>query len=188
MEVHTSLSSVRMCEERKMVLPRARSSRSRSRISMRARGSRLGHGGDDLVLDLDEIGELEDGVDDAQGGHAERVGEELEVFAHGEAVVDAGVVGHVADAAAYLLRVERDVDPVDLHATGHRLEQRGHDPDGGGLAGAVGADEAEDLAVVDVEGDVAQDVERPEAVPEVTHANGGVRGRRGRGDAHGRPP
>ena len=150
----------------------------------------LRHGGDEAVLELAEIGQLEDRVDHPERGHAERVGEELEVLADGDAVVDAGVVGHVADGAAHRLGIDRDVDAIDLDAPGHGLEQRRHDADGRGLAGAVGADEAEDLARPHVEGDVAEDVEVAEAVPEVAHADrrrGVRRGRDGRrADPRGR--
>ena len=96
-----------------------------------------------------EIGELHHGVDDgvvASRRDLVRVGEELEVLAHGDALVDAGVIGHVADDLAHRLRIDGDVEPVDLDAAGHRLEQRRHDADRRRLAGAVRADEAEDLA------------------------------------------
>ena len=42
-----------------------------------------------------------------RSGTREGVGEELQVLAHRDALVDARVVGHVADEAAHALGVER---------------------------------------------------------------------------------
>jgi hypothetical protein len=61
----------------------------------------LRHRGDDAVLDLAEVGELEDGVDHLERRHAVGVGEELEVLAHRDSLVDARVIRHVPDALAH---------------------------------------------------------------------------------------
>src|SRR5690606_39054880 len=68
----------------------------------------------------------------------------------------------------------RHVDPVDLDPTGHGLEEGGHDADRGGLARPVRADESVDLAGVNVEAHVAQDLVCAVAVPEVARADDGV--------------
>ncbi len=211
-DVQTSLSSVRMWLERKMVLPSSRSSSKRSRISMRARGIEiarrlvedqdlriveqdardlqallhaLAERHDQTILELLQLGELDHRVDDAELGDAVGVGEELEELAHRDALVHAGVVRHVADDAPHALGIDGHVDAVDLDAPGRRLEQRRHDADGGGLAGAVRADEAEDLAVADLEAHVAQHVERAVAVPQVVRADRGYDRGYGCGFAHG---
>ena len=78
-------------------------------------------------------------------------GEEVEELPDLHAVVDAEVVGHVADAAADGHRVLRDAVAVDDALAAAGLEQRGQKADGRALAGAVGADEAEHLAGLDLE-------------------------------------
>ena len=78
-------------------------------------------------------------------------GEEVEELPDLHAVVDAEVVGHVADAFADADRVARDAVAVDDAFAGGGAEQRGQEANGRALAGAVGADEAEHLAGADLE-------------------------------------
>ena len=84
---------------------------------------------------------------------AERAGVEVEVLEHRHVLVVAEVVGHPADEPAHLGRVVDDVDAADLGGPHGRVVERGEDPHGGRLAGAVGADEAADRAVRDLERD-----------------------------------
>jgi hypothetical protein len=60
---------------------------------------------------------------------------------------------HVADAAAYLLGLLDDVVPGHRRGALGRSQQRGEHPEGGGLARAVGAEEADHLALGDIEVD-----------------------------------
>ena len=78
-------------------------------------------------------------------------GEEVQKLPDLHAVVDAEVVGHVADAFADADRILRDAVAVDDAFAGGGAEQRGEKADGRALAGAVGADEAEHLAGADLE-------------------------------------
>jgi hypothetical protein len=57
----------------------------------------------------------------------------------------------VADQLAHLRRIGEKVDTRDGRPSRVRWEQRGQHPQGGRLAGPVGAEEAEDLALVDLE-------------------------------------
>src|SRR5439155_13095820 len=64
-------------------------------------------------------------------------------------------------------RLVADHQVRDARFAPRRLEQRGEDLDGGGLAGAVGADEAEAVALVDLEVEVRQRDQRAVALGEV---------------------
>ena len=78
-------------------------------------------------------------------------GEEVQKLPDLHAVVHAEVVGHVADARAHADRVVRDAVAVDGAFAGGGPEQRGEEANRRALAGAVGADEAEHLAGLDLE-------------------------------------
>ena len=83
--------------------------------------------------------------------------------------VDGGLLRGHADAPAHRGRIGHDVDAGDRgRALGGRRE-RGEDADGGGLAGAVVAEQAEDGAGRDVEVEVAQ---RPEVAVALAEAAG----------------
>src|SRR5262249_4373097 len=68
-------------------------------------------------------------------------------------LVERRVLGQVADAAPRLDRLLVDVVAADLRAAARRRQVRGEDLHGGGLAGAVRADEAEHLTGAHFEGD-----------------------------------
>src|SRR6185369_15492414 len=70
----------------------------------------------------------------------EQMGEHLLA---GELGVEAEVLRQVAEPAAQRLRVGQDVRAVQLDAARGRLEEAGEDPHEGGLAGAVGSEQAE---------------------------------------------
>ena len=72
--------------------------------------------GDQPVLQFAELGQLDHGVDDRTIRDGVGGREEFQEFADRDALVDARVVGHVADQAAYPLWLERDVDAVDFDA------------------------------------------------------------------------
>src|SRR6185295_2178599 len=75
--------------------------------------------------------------------------EEVQVLPDLHVVVDPKGVGHVAEDATYCLGVPADRLARDLGVAARRLEQRRQHPEHRRLAGAVGADEAEDLALLD---------------------------------------
>jgi hypothetical protein len=67
----------------------------------------------------------------------------------------------------------RDIEPVHAGGALVGLEQGGQDPDDGGLAGAVRAQQREDAAPLDVEVDAAQDLEVLVRLLQVVHLDGG---------------
>ena len=105
--------------------------------------------GGGLLLDLGHARAAPRRRDAAQLGH------ERQVAPDGHLVVERRRVGQKADARADLVRVARDVDAVDGHLAGGRQEHAAEDLERGRLAGAVEAEEADDLAALDGEGEVA---------------------------------
>jgi hypothetical protein len=86
----------------------------------------------------------------AQGGReVEQPAVEVERLLGGQVPVQVRLLGQVANALVLLHLGRRLAEDVGL-AIG-REEQAEEEFDGGGLAGAVGAEEAEDLAAVDFE-------------------------------------
>jgi hypothetical protein len=116
----------------------------------------LGVGGERGVAIVPEADEAEEfvhfGFEDAAGKAAQAAGE-LEVFAAAEVGIEVGLLGDVAEAALEALQVAADILAVEEDASAGRLEQAGEHLDGGALAGAVGAEIAQDLARADGEAD-----------------------------------
>src|SRR6185369_13142419 len=73
-----------------------------------------------------------------------------------QVLVEREALGHVADPAADRLRLLAHVETVHPGLALRGGEQATEDPDERGLAGAVGAEEAVDLAAVDAQGDLVQ--------------------------------
>ena len=86
--------------------------------------------------------------------HAVEDAVEIHVLVGGEFVVDAGVLKHDAELLARGGLMGGGVETVELHVAAGGRQQRGEHLDGGGFAGAVGAQEGEDLALGDIESDI----------------------------------
>ena len=71
---------------------------------------------------------------------------EAQELARGQLLVDEGAVGDEAQGGLGRLRLAREVVAIDGDAARGGLEEAGDDADGGGLARAVGPEEAVDLA------------------------------------------
>ena len=71
-------------------------------------------------------------------GDAQQPADEHQVFGAGEVFVDRGILPGQPDELAHLVRVETTSWPRTQARALIRLQQRGEDPDRGGLAGAVG--------------------------------------------------
>jgi len=82
----------------------------------------------------------------------------LEVLGDRERREHGSAAGHLDDAR--LGRLDRvdagDVAPVEVHAAADRLHQTGDGLEEGRLAGAVGAEQGDDLVLLDVEVDAEQ--------------------------------
>ena len=88
-------------------------------------------------------------------------GAHLEVLQHRHLGKDDAALRDVGQAARqHLIGPEaRDVLAVEHDAAAGRVHEAHHGLEGGGLARAVGADDADDLAAAHVERDVMQDVD-----------------------------
>ena len=84
-------------------------------------------------------------------GHFEQVGVEADILVDREFFVEAEPLRHIAQVRLAGLGVGHDIDAVDEDAAAVRLHHAGQHPHGRGLAGAVGTDQAENLAAVDGE-------------------------------------
>ena len=98
--------------------------------------------------------------------------EEAEVLAHREVVVEAEALAHVADLPLHALGVPRDVGAEHEARARGGGEQAAQHADRGGLAGAVRAEEAEDLAFVHAERDPVHGLEGPEVLAELADLHG----------------
>src|SRR5690606_37397965 len=95
-------------------------------------------------------------------------------FIDGKVFVHAEEVGHVADDAADLAAMLETIKAADRRTALIGPHQAGEDLHGGALAGAVGADEAEDLASADLEGEVIDGGEGSEALGDVAEDEHGL--------------
>ena len=80
---------------------------------------------------------------------AQQPAEEAEVLDPGEHLVDAGVLARHPDEAAYGVALGHDVVPQDPGGAAGGRQQGGDHAQRGGLAGAVGAQQAVDDACAD---------------------------------------
>jgi len=100
-----------------------------------------------------------------EGGatHALDLGDESQVRAHVERVVQWRALGHVADATGGLDVLGGHIVPGHRHSPGGGRGEAGDQSHGRRLASTVGTEEADDLAAIHGEGHVADDGVR--AVP-----------------------
>ena len=86
-------------------------------------------------------------------------GEKLQVLDDLHVVIDAEEVGHVADDPPDFLGMRVDRVAADARLAPGRLQERGQDPHRRRLAGTVGADVAEEVALAEFQGQVLQGVQ-----------------------------
>ncbi len=79
---------------------------------------------------------------------------EVHVLVGGQFVVDAGVLEYDPELLARAGLIPHGVDAVEGHTAARGFQQRSQHLDGSGLAGAVGAEEGENLALGHLKGDV----------------------------------
>src|SRR5262249_56268258 len=104
------------------------------------------------------------GRERAVGGGGGR--EEAKVLLHREVRVEREGLGHVADAPLDLGVTGQDVEAGDRGTAGRGRQEAAQHLDGGGLAGAVRAEESEDLPSLDLQRQLGHRVERSEAAAE----------------------
>ena len=98
----------------------------------------------------------------------------LEVLEAGEVLVDGGVLAREADAGAQRRRFVDHVEPGDARAARVRLEQGGEDAHRRRLAGTVGAEQAEDGALLRVEVDAVEGDDFSVGLGEASGGDGGL--------------
>jgi hypothetical protein len=103
-----------------------------------------------------------------------------DVLLDGELAEDAGLLGEVAHAepGAQILLQGRDVLPVEQHAPLVGRDLPGGHAERRGLAGAVGPEQADHLAEIDLEVDAIDDLAAAVVLAEALHFE----------DGHARPP
>src|SRR5262249_19474998 len=111
--------------------------------------------------------------------------EEVEVLEGGQVLVERELLGHVADPAPDLLAAPADVEAVDRRVPLGRREQPAEDPDERRLAGAVGAEQAVDLAAGHRQRHLVEGTEAPEIARDLAHLDAVAVVGGGRGIAHG---
>ena len=85
--------------------------------------------------------------------HGEVTAVKVEIFVDGERAVEGVELRHHADLAARLGRIFDHVDPVDENGAGGGQRAGGADADGGGFSCAIGPQQAEDLALLQLQVD-----------------------------------
>ena len=132
----------------------------------------LGEPVDVIVSLVGQVEQVEHFADDllaVRTGDLVGDGEEVEELPDFHAVVDAEIVGHEADDPPDRHRLGGDRVARDAPLAERRPQQGGQESDRGALAGAVGPDEAEDLALTDGEAQVVDGDEITVILREVDH-------------------
>ena len=99
------------------------------------------------VGEVHRVQRLGDAVGAFAAGDVEDAGEQCDVLPAGQARVGGQLLRHVAEQAAYRHPVPGRVVAEDPDHAGRDRQQRGDAADRGRLAGAVGAEQSEDLAL-----------------------------------------
>jgi hypothetical protein len=119
------------------------------------------------------------GPDDA-GVDVVELGVESQVLLGGEVAVERGVLEDQADVPAHVVALGDDVEAADARGAGRGQRQGAEHVDRRALAGAVGAEEAEDLARRDGERHAADGLDLAVGLDEGVDLDGGWGG-----DTHG---
>ncbi len=109
-------------------------------------------------------------------GHAIHARHEIQVLSYGQVVPVGELLRHVAHVPLDLFAVAQDVVAQAGAAAGVRCQQAAHQADRRGLAAAVGAQEAEDLAFAHLQRHVVDDVLVAEALVQAVHIDDVVTG------------
>ena len=128
------------------------------------------------VADVDEVGQLGETQVDLPLVQAVEPALESKQLDAGLLGVERGVLQGDADAQPHRFGVVGDVVAGDDGSAAGGGDQGAEHPDHRGLAGAVGAQEAVDLAGLDVEVDAGDGLGLAEATPQVLGGDGGAHG------------
>ena len=128
------------------------------------------------VPEVDHLEHLTHPGRDGAGVDAVELGVEAEVLLGGEVAVERRVLEHEADVPADVVALAGDVEAAHAGGAGGGPRQRAEHVDRRALAGAVGAEEAEDLAGSDGERDAADGLDLAVGLDEVLDLDGGWSG------------
>jgi hypothetical protein len=121
----------------------------------------LAHGLVEQPLQIQQGHQLVARARKAQGIDAVQVAQQVEAIAHGQVPPQLRALPEDhADAGHMALAVGERIAPVHLHATAVGPQDARQDLDGGGLARAIGADEAQQLAALQRERHALQRLHR----------------------------
>ncbi len=98
---------------------------------------------------------------------SEELAVDIDVLPSGEIEIRGERLRDDADVLAHLARMARDVEAGDERMAAARRDERREHPHDRRLAGAVGAEQSEDLAATDFEVDLVDRGERAEALSQV---------------------
>jgi hypothetical protein len=118
-------------------------------------GVRLGHPACRLGQ-VEPLEQLRRPVPRVPRRQVEQLTDQQQVLGPGEVLVHRGVLTGQADCLPHAVGVTPDVEPSDLGIATVGAEQGRKDPDRGGLAGTVGAEQTENGAVADPKVDVVE--------------------------------
>ena len=104
---------------------------------------------------------------DRRGSRESRAGDELEVLADREILVEAELLRHVAGLALDPLAVTHEIVAEAGAAAAVGRQQAADHAQGRGLAGAVGTEEAADAALLDGEAETVDDGARAVTLDEI---------------------
>ena len=107
------------------------------------------------VLESAHVERMLERVFDLRARHSAQSRDETQIGIDAHIGIERRILRQVADLAARLERVFEDVETVDHDGARGRRHEAGDDAHGGGLAGAVGPEEAEDRAALGIERHVA---------------------------------
>ena len=109
-----------------------------------------------VLREADERERLRDPLRSSRAAQAVEAAEELQVLPGGQVLEDRDLLGHEPDAALQVHDARALGGSEHLHGARVDADQPREHPDGRGLAGAVGSQEAQDLAPSDFEIHVIQ--------------------------------
>ena len=97
---------------------------------------------------------------------------EAQVLGAGQVIVEQGLVGHHADVSSNSGRISTQLSPGDVNPAAVRSGQGSQRPDQGGLTGAVGAEEYQELTPCYLKVQVVQHRYPTERLDQPLHGNG----------------
>ena len=132
----------------------------------------VGDQGFRLIGELHEVEEFHRALGRDVPAEAVHVADEIQIFGAGETAEKRDALRHDTDLTLHFDWIIGEIDPENFHAAGRRREEAGEHFDRGGFAGAVGAEEAEELAGGDAKVHIVDGDEVSEAARKMLGGDG----------------